>query len=76
MPRIKWKTNAKVSTLALGLKSDVERKEIPARVRAGEEIDVTASMVKALEKIHGGLFEVVKAEAEAPEERPKRGKRE
>jgi len=76
MPRIKWKTNAKISTLALGLKSDTERASVPLRVAAGDTIEVSAPMVKALEKIHGGLFTVLEKKTEkAPEEGPPRKKK-
>lgn len=83
MPKIKWKGGAKITTLALGLKSDVERASIPMYVDSGEEIQVTEAMVKALQKIHGtGAFTVLggsssaaKAEPKAHTKAKKKGKR-
>jgi len=73
MPRIRWNTRAKISTLALGLKSDVDRASIPNMVAPGEEIELSAAMLKALEKLHGGQFEVVKKTD--PAEKAEKGKK-
>ena len=76
MPRIKWLSRAKLTTTALGLKSDVERASIPLMVSADEELEVSAAMLKIIEKIHPGLFEVVsKSEKADAGETPGKGKK-